>query len=104
MNKSRFLALMSMIAAGAAAPLQAFPALLKRAPKARKPHPMMVTAPAHEIAEWNRQVVQAKRAKKMAKIDRRAQAMFSLLTEGYKPHKASADAAIKQRMSELAGS
>lgn len=103
MNKSRFLALMAMIGAGAAAPLATFPTLLKRAPKERKPHRVMVTAPAHEIAEWNRGVVAAKRAKKLAKIERRRQAAFELGVENAQLGTLRRlNAAIKQRMSGLA--
>jgi len=103
MKSSRYLALLSMIAAGARAPLAAFPTLLKRTPKERKPHPKMVTAPAEEIHAWNKGVDAVKREKKLAKIERRRLAAMQLGVENAQLGTLRRlAAAIKQRMSDLA--
>jgi hypothetical protein len=71
--QSRYFAFLKLLAAGAMVSVGNLPALLGKVPKKRRPYPTMVCSPREEIVAWNRAVELKKRAKLVAKLDRRSQ-------------------------------
>jgi hypothetical protein len=73
LQQSRYFALRKLMIAGAMVGLGNLPDLLGKVPKKRRPYPTMVCSPREEIVAWNRAVELKKRAKLVAKLDRRSQ-------------------------------